>query len=220
MVSRHGWLAKCSPSAMRRPIDRRRRMGEGFCWAESALEIRAFIRRVMFAVSVPFLISATYLLWCLQRFSPPVFVRDKAFPRSWPYPDWLLLALNDYFVKMYPAPPGTIKLHGEIARVQALVIVATTAVTAIGLALAAPEFWRLPVVAYSCHKKRLATLFGRWCYSRPPWLRLHFGLRTLLILLATCPPAIAWLLYPWFSYRLIGFVILLIDFFLLPPIIL
>lgn len=42
-------------------------------------------------------------------------------PRSFPYPDLWVVQLNDWFEKRYPAPPGVIKLHGELPRVRAAI---------------------------------------------------------------------------------------------------
>ena len=46
---------------------------------------------------------------------------EDTFPRSFPYPDLWVVQLNDYFEKRYPAPPGAIKLHSELARVRATI---------------------------------------------------------------------------------------------------
>lgn len=59
-----------------------------------------------------------YLLWAVYRLTARVMIADDAWPRPFPYPDLWLAWLNNYFDRRHPARPGTIKLHGEIARVQ------------------------------------------------------------------------------------------------------
>jgi quinol-cytochrome oxidoreductase complex cytochrome b subunit len=107
------------------------------------------VRRILFVLSVPFLLGALYFFWCMRRFTAQTFVHDKEFPRAWPYPDWVLLGLNDYYDKLDPAPPNSIKIHGEVMRVQATVGGIALMLGIIGLALALPfliqhclDFWR------------------------------------------------------------------------------
>ena len=45
-------------------------------------------------------------------------VHDEFWPRSNPYPDVWILALNDWFDKRYPVRPGFFKIHGELDRVR------------------------------------------------------------------------------------------------------
>jgi hypothetical protein len=55
--------------------------------------------------------------WALHRMGP-AGILDPKWPRPLPYPDTILNAYHDWLDARYPAAPGTIKLHGEIYRVQ------------------------------------------------------------------------------------------------------
>lgn len=65
-----------------------------------------------------FLLLGAYFGWALHRISPSVLMDDGAWPKPWPYPDSWLLKLNNRYDAIYPAPPGCIKIHGEIPRVR------------------------------------------------------------------------------------------------------
>jgi len=64
------------------------------------------------------LLLASGFRWALHRISPAVLMHDEQWPRLFPYPDTWIRELNDWYDKRYPAPPGTIKLHGELPRVR------------------------------------------------------------------------------------------------------
>jgi hypothetical protein len=140
-----------------------------------------------------------YCAWCLHRFSPSTFIHDKSFPRAWPYPDWLLLDLNDYFNKLYPAPAGFIKLHSEIERVQISVIVVELLLIACGVTLAMPEVWRVFSSVFSRHKQQFTSLLRMSGLKPLRLFRPRFSLRILLIVIAIAPPFIALLLHPWLT---------------------
>lgn len=53
-----------------------------------------------------------------QRISSLEAFRDPKWPRPFPYPDRLLYRLERYYDAKYPAPPDSIKIHGEFPRVQ------------------------------------------------------------------------------------------------------
>lgn len=59
-----------------------------------------------------------YFGWSYHRVSGHVLVTDRGWPRPFPYPDGWLFALNNWYDARYPAPPGTIKLRGELKRVR------------------------------------------------------------------------------------------------------
>ena len=159
------------------------------------------IRRISFVVSIPFLFCATYLTWCLHRISVSVF-RDKLYPRAWPYPDSLSEALASYYDKMYPAPAGFIKIHGEYARVQATFAGAALLIIAIGIALFAPEFRRALTSVIRNRKE----FYARWApILRLNSFRIRFRLRSLFIALAIGPPLIAWVFYHGFRFNWIEF---------------
>jgi len=158
------------------------------------------IRRLSFIASIPFLVGTLYCAWCLHRFSTSTFIHDKLFPRAWPYPDWLLMELNDYFDKLYPASPDSIKIHGEIARVRATVTLAALVLIAFGVTLAMPEIWRVFSNFLTRHAQQIASVFKIPNQKLTRSFRPRFGLRTLLVIFVVAPPVIAWLLYPWFTF--------------------
>ena len=152
------------------------------------------IRRRLLLASIPFLIAATYLTWCVHRFSAATFVHDKLFPRAWPYPDQFLLALNNYYDKMYPASDGYFKLHGEVARVQATFSAPAIILIAIYIALASPEVYRMLrrfVGHHGLLGKRLTSGVGGE-QELTDLMQIRFRLRTLLILSAVAPCILAW----------------------------
>jgi hypothetical protein len=60
-------------------------------------------------------VSLCYLLWAYKR-----TIYGECFisgPREWPYPDKVLLELNNWYDIRYPASPNSFKIHGEIPRV-------------------------------------------------------------------------------------------------------
>lgn len=59
-----------------------------------------------------------YAAWALHRASDAVLVRDASWPRPVPDPDGWIAALNDWYDARYPAPPDTLKIHGELPRVR------------------------------------------------------------------------------------------------------
>jgi hypothetical protein len=59
-----------------------------------------------------------YLCWALYRSRMKVMlseISDKHWPRSWPFPDKLIVRWQDWLDAANPAP-GFIKLHGEWSR--------------------------------------------------------------------------------------------------------
>jgi hypothetical protein len=66
-------------------------------------------------------IGSPYFAWALHRVSDTVLVRDMAWPRSWPYPDRWLAVLNAWYDARHPAPPDSLKIHGELPQVRASV---------------------------------------------------------------------------------------------------
>jgi hypothetical protein len=62
------------------------------------------------------LLSASFLCYLLWAFKRTVY-GDFFPPRAWPYPDGVILELNNWYDARFPASPGTMKLHGEIPRV-------------------------------------------------------------------------------------------------------
>jgi hypothetical protein len=85
---------------------------------------------------------ASYAGWSLHRMSAEVMVDEgNNWPRTWPYPDGWLVALNDWYDARYPAPRGTVKLHGGIARVQLTLVVVLAGSVVVGLCGALPVAW-------------------------------------------------------------------------------
>jgi hypothetical protein len=76
----------------------------------------------MRAVGAVLIVSGTlataYLEWARYRFSAAVLMKDRAWPRPWPYPDEWLLRYERRLNAADPAPPGTVKLEGEIETVR------------------------------------------------------------------------------------------------------
>ena len=93
------------------------------------------------------LAAGTYATWSWHRISDEVLVEDRGWPRALPYPDYWLLALNDWFDARYPAPRGAVKLDGEVARVRATVLAALSISAGVavcgGLPLTVPWLRRL-----------------------------------------------------------------------------
>lgn len=65
--------------------------------------------------------GAAYCVWALHRVSPSTLTADSDWPQPWPYPDRGLTALHDWYDARHPAPPGSIKIHGELLRVRLIV---------------------------------------------------------------------------------------------------
>ena len=63
-------------------------------------------------VGLPIVILAClFSLWLRHRWV--VSFHDDAWPRSFPYPDEIMLVFHDWLDSKYPAEPGYIKIHGE-----------------------------------------------------------------------------------------------------------
>jgi hypothetical protein len=62
-------------------------------------------------------VGLLYCGWALHRMGPAGML-DHNWPRPFPYPDTWLDHYERWLDLRYPASPGTIKLHGEISRVQ------------------------------------------------------------------------------------------------------
>jgi hypothetical protein len=57
-----------------------------------------------------------YFAWAAHRIGFDALT-EPGWPRTFPYPDTWLLALNDYYDAKYPVTGPYIKLHGELPRV-------------------------------------------------------------------------------------------------------
>jgi hypothetical protein len=58
--------------------------------------------------------STCYLLWAHQRWVDfPDYVDDPVYPRSFPYPDEILLQYHNWLDARNPPPPKYLKFHGE-----------------------------------------------------------------------------------------------------------
>jgi hypothetical protein len=95
---------------------------------------------ILLAIS---LFACTFGAWARYRISDNVIMYDHAFPRPAPYPDPLLLFLNNWFDARHPAPPGTIKLHGEIARIRATLDILILLTLTIMVAILTLRLWPL-----------------------------------------------------------------------------
>jgi hypothetical protein len=76
------------------------------------------VRRFYYILAITGLGGLLYFGWSYHRVSTKVMITDRSWPRQFPYPDRWLLALNNWYDARYPAPRGTIKLHGELGRVR------------------------------------------------------------------------------------------------------
>jgi hypothetical protein len=74
-----------------------------------------------------------YFSWAAHRIGFDAWT-EKGWPRTFPYPDTWLLALNDYYDAKYPVTGPYIKLHGELPRVMRDVTWASRAGAAVCLA--------------------------------------------------------------------------------------
>lgn len=70
--------------------------------------IRFSMLRVGLLIAV---ITCASSLWVRHRWVASFY--DDAWPRSWPYPDEIILVFHDWLDSKYPAGPGYLKLHGE-----------------------------------------------------------------------------------------------------------
>jgi hypothetical protein len=64
------------------------------------------------------ILASAYVAWGRIRVradGPIIMGKSES---SWPYPDHILLAMEQRLDQAHPAPPGTFKLHGEWGRVQ------------------------------------------------------------------------------------------------------
>jgi hypothetical protein len=94
------------------------------------------------------------LYWCFLRCSGHTFVPDgQQWPRPFPYPDKALYALERIYDAKFPAPPRTIKIHGEFPSVQATLLFASMFPLIAGVfslvALLVKGFRRLPTPDFS-----------------------------------------------------------------------
>ena len=68
------------------------------------------------------LVASFYFAWANSRISIGMYY-DPAVPLAFVYPDAWLVELNDWYDKLHPIPPGTIKKYGEIDRVKQMVLI-------------------------------------------------------------------------------------------------
>jgi hypothetical protein len=124
------WLAWVwSPGPLSRVLDHASH--SIIAWGLSFLTAFAFARRFgplvrsprgRTTVSVLLTIALTatlYLAWAHHR-SAYMFPSVAQFDYSFPYPDRGINALERWFDARRPAPPGTLKMHGEYIRVAAI----------------------------------------------------------------------------------------------------
>jgi hypothetical protein len=72
------------------------------------------LRRVVFALLMFFSLATLYTAWGHRRATFDfVFGLDHGLP----YPDSLIIAMMQWFDARHPAPPGSLKVHGEFPRV-------------------------------------------------------------------------------------------------------
>src|ERR1035437_6577635 len=66
------------------------------------------------------LLVSSYLCWASHRVSETVLFNEdgKTWPRPWPYPDQWLWHWNQRLDAVHPAPPGSLKLEGELPRIR------------------------------------------------------------------------------------------------------
>jgi hypothetical protein len=88
------------------------------------------------------ILGLLYFGWAQYRMGPSGML-DKKWPRPFPYPDTWLNALNNWYDARYPAPPGHIKLHGEIFRVRATLYIILLVCAAMVTTSIAPSTLRL-----------------------------------------------------------------------------
>ncbi len=69
-------------------------------------------------------VGSLYAAWSLHRAGDEVLMQDMSWPRAFPYPDGWIADLNRWYDARYPAPPGSLKLHGEFLRVRLTIGVA------------------------------------------------------------------------------------------------
>ena len=77
--------------------------------------------------------ALAYFTWAAHRIGGDA-LRERGWPRAFPYPDRWLLALNNYYDAKHPAAGGSIKMHGELGRVMRDVTWASWAGAAVCLA--------------------------------------------------------------------------------------
>jgi hypothetical protein len=85
---------------------------------------------------------AGYCAWAWHRSDLWFIGHDPAWPHAFPYPDVCVRDLEAYWDRARPAPPGTIKMHGEFQRVQVAVGLASIACTGAGILFSVPTLLR------------------------------------------------------------------------------
>lgn len=71
------------------------------------------------------LAATLYSSWALYRISSMVLFETDGVARDFPYPDRLIIWLNDWYDARYPVAPGEIKIEGELPRVHLTLEAAT-----------------------------------------------------------------------------------------------
>src|SRR5262245_43912271 len=128
-----------------------------------------------------------YFGWAWERVGHYVLVGDQKWPRSFPYPDQWIWALNNYFDAKYPVRPGEIKLHAEIDRVRFVIMFALGSLILLWLASAIAVSWDVVHISKGMQAKRLllllltvAPLFAFTCEFPNPGTSGAFAARVLI----------------------------------------
>ncbi len=77
---------------------------------------RAFVKRSALVLLAAAGSGSLYAFWAHHRLD--YHLSDEDFPRSWPYPDHGILALNEWYDARYPVRPGFLKIHSEFPKVR------------------------------------------------------------------------------------------------------
>ena len=99
------------------------------------------LRRIAMVVGVLLFAISLYATVAFHRitYTAPF---DDGWPRSFPYPDtWIGPALEK-LDSMYPAGPRLIKIHGEIPRLQLILLVVVAITFQLGCLFVGPSAWQ------------------------------------------------------------------------------
>jgi hypothetical protein len=83
-------------------------------WQKTKSNIAVKTQRLALILFIIGFLATSYLFWAHQRIPNVVFAKMK----PWPYPDEWLLQWERQLDAAHPTPPGTIKIEGEIPRME------------------------------------------------------------------------------------------------------
>jgi hypothetical protein len=86
------------------------------------------------------LLASGYLAWALHVIDRTLILRQAY---AWGHPCRWIIPLNDHYDAKYPAPRGSVKMHGELPRIRAQIMLAISGTLAVAALAATPSAIRL-----------------------------------------------------------------------------